>query len=365
MSDFYRVEIRAKRTVEEWARIPAYLALILVPLTIGAKTVTISGAYFVDLYSWYKAALLIVLGAVAGLDRLPRPWIILYILASCLFSRYPDTAWWGFPNQYLGGLALLGLFALAANPPTENEIVKALVYGSVPISLLTIFPMLIPWDLLAPGHVVEFAGNSAASTLYNANYVGLYVATVFPILAAKKHWFSSAMLAAALAASHSLSGIVGAAAALIVYLWATDHEVVAGICVAAVSFVTMMEWKPGFDGRLEIWRESLKLTSAFGSGPGSFPLEYPQTSGAELVDKPHSFYIQTVHAFGWIGAAFGVTELAFVLRPKSLAFTVGLIGFAVAAICNDLYIGVAPILFIILGRMIYDSRPPGFGERAG
>ncbi len=193
---------------------PAFFAILLTPLILGFHQVVLGGAPFPDVYSWYKSCFVIVLGTFALMQpkgsNVPPLWLTLPIVLSCLLSKYPDYVWIGFPNQYLGGLAVLALIELAYNPPSTLYITKALVWGSVPVSLFALFPILLPWKLIAWGHPIEFNGNNAASTLYNSNYVGLYAALVLPFLVVKRKYAPAILLAAALIVSRSVSGTLGA-----------------------------------------------------------------------------------------------------------------------------------------------------------
>ncbi len=335
---------------------PAFLALLLTPLIIGVKPVVFGTETIVDIYSWYKAAFLLVLGAIAFYQKRPPMWLVAAVALSCVASKWPDMAWWGFPGQYFGGAVFIALLALAANPPSEKNVIRALTWGSIPVSLLAAFPQLIPWSLIVSGYTPRFLGNPHAGTLDNVNYVGFYAAMVMPVLFTARRKFECTaaflLLALALFRSGSLGGLIGVvcgclfSAALEYPRRFFESVVPAGIVGACV---VAYKWKPDFNGRLDIWRHTVPLLTWHGSGLATFPLDYPQT-GPEYVDKPHSLYLQALHAFGVhatvIGA--GLMSMRFITGDKpSLALTAGLVGGLVAGLANDLYIGVAPILFIL------------------
>lgn len=329
----------------------AFFALLLVPLTIGIKQVAFGTDVIVDVFTWYKAALVLILGAFACYGHYrPQKWLVVWVVLSCLFSKVPEFAWWGFPNQYFGGAALLALLALGANPPSEKHIVQALMWGSIPISLCTMFPELIPWHWIGKGYELHINGKGA-STLYNVNYVGFYVAMVFPVLFSYRKCpmciISMLLLVGALYQSGSLAGLIATTVGVTFVLWYEGMRWMAFLPAEIGALYLATRWKAGFGGRLEIWRNTISIIHPLGSGLGVFPFEYPQT-GTEMVDKPHSMYLQVAHAFGGVG--LGVVLASLVRwRPRSVAMSAGLVGGLVAGLTNDLYIGVAPILFILLG----------------
>ncbi len=332
---------------------PAFFALLLTPLIIGVKPVVFGTQTIVDIYSWYKAAFLIILGAIAFYQRRPPIWFVAAIAISCLVSKFPDMAWWGFPEQYFGGVVFIALFALAVNPPSEKRVTDALTWGSIPVSLLAIFPHAIPWSWIVGGYTPRFLGNSHAGTLENVNYVGLYASMVLPVLfASRKRWDSLVallLLTVALYFSGSLGGTVGAGTGVLFLIAEKNIEKAVCLAIPALGLLAY-KWKPDLGGRVEIWRNTLPLLNWHGSGLAAFPLEYPQVAGSELgyVDKPHSMYLQVVHAFGYVGAGLGATSAAiWAWRPRSVPLTAGLVGGLTAGIANDLYVGVAPILFIL------------------
>lgn len=325
----------------------------------------LGSSYITDVYSFWKAAAITFLGAMAFLQsRLRLTWIAAAagIALSCLLADHMALAWFGYVGQFFGGLVLLSLVSLAHNIPHDELVTRALVWGSIPVAFLSLFPSYMPWGLIAGGSHIDITGtNSAAGTLFNSNYIGFYAAMVVPYLWAERRLISGAFLAIALIASGSFSGMAGTAVGLLyVLFFDTRNKTAVVLASASFAFLIIVAFalKPDLSGRLEIWQNTLPLISLFGAGFGAFPLEYPQT-GSVFVDKPHSMYLQFAHALGWVGFACVLVFLAFRLRPRSVAFAGGLIGGLVAGICSDLYVGVAPIFAIMLGASLKTEASRG------
>ncbi len=327
---------------------PALIALWLVPLVMGVRRISIGDAIVPDIYSFYKAVTVIALGAIAFYrKRQPPFWVLCIVVISCLFAESPGLAFFGYPNQFFGGVALLALIALAYDAPTEKQIVTALEYGSIPISVLSLYP--VSWGWMASDLTEVVSGSNHASTLYNPNYVGMYAALVLPLLIAHCRVVASVLLATALLFSGSLSGLGAALCGVTLLLAFHKQYVRASVIYATALIVVVTKWKTGLSGRVEIWENTLPLIKPLGSGLGAFPVEYPHTDSGRFVDKPHNMYLQFAHAFGWVGVAAALGGFVWKWRPTSPALIASLVGGFVAAVCNDLYIGVAPVFAVILG----------------
>jgi hypothetical protein len=143
-----------------------------------------------------------------------------------------------------------------------------------------------------------------------------------------------------------------------------------------------------------IWSRSLPLlrnTLFVGFGPDTFAMAFPQQdfsgkfraygSTDVLVDKPHSFYLQTAINTGVLSllslvVLFGWSIVAAIRsgpRPDDgfgLAVLVGVVGYLVAACFNDSVVSVAPVFWVLLGAGIRswrsdDNADGSDGGRAG
>lgn len=328
---------------------PAFFALLLVPLVLGTKQLTVGDVAYFDVFTWYKAALVCFLGAAAFYNCQPPALAVALIALSCVFSVNPEVAWWGFTLQHFGGAVLIALLALAYNPPNEKDITTALAWGTIPVSILALRPEWMPWHFVAPGLRIEYEGR-AASTLFNVDYVGFYAAMVCPLLLAKRKYFSAILTFAMLIQSRNRSGLYATLCGVILLLWLERRylQAYAGSILTVIGAFVVCVKNPTFSGRFEIWKNTLPLITPLGSGMGTFALQYPQNPNAAFVDKPHNMYLGIAHAFGWVGLAIGFFLFFRYWRPKSKALTVGAISGLIAAFCNDLYVGVAPILVILV-----------------
>lgn len=130
-------------------------------------------------------------------------------------------------------------------------------------------------------------------------------------------------------------------------------------------------------GRFYIWYNSLPLlrsTIFTGAGPDNFVFKFPQSdyggkfntfsSTNVVVEKPHSFYLQTFINTGGISLlALVVVFITYFIQTGKLylsnlantetqmAFMIftAITGWLVTSIFNDSYIGVSPVFWILLG----------------
>jgi hypothetical protein len=209
--------------------IPLLLIAAIVPVIVFLKVRpidSVSYEYWIgeennsDFFSYYKAILTIILSSASLVVFLYakykklidiRQLIIYYIpiaiyvvtiLLSSLLSKYPNTAWIGFVDRYEGAFVLLSyltiLFTtinLVNNVKLVRVMFAGLVISAIVIGMIGIFQffgmdffksefgksLIIPSQYRKFNLTFNFGAHTIYSTLYNTNYVGSFMAMLFPL----------------------------------------------------------------------------------------------------------------------------------------------------------------------------------------
>ncbi len=212
--------------------IPLVLILAIVPLIVFLKVVPpnessllfTSGAENYDFFSYYKMVWLVVLSIVGLLIYLYKSFIMqelplkksniyypmgIYgalIILSTIFAYHKSVAFIGFVDRYEGMLALLSylvIMFLAYNTIDNEKHIKWILGGFSFSGLVMILigitqfvgadiftsafgkKLILPYDYehLADSLNFIFAGSkSVYATLYNINYVGVYMSMLFSLM---------------------------------------------------------------------------------------------------------------------------------------------------------------------------------------
>lgn len=211
--------------------IPVIFILVVVPLIVYLKVVPLKGVTYefwngqqnnYDFFSYYKmvwflAAVvfsLIFLGIKSyqndfnyvrkSVYYYPILTYVIFILLSTLFSKYKGIAMLGFTDRYEGMFTLLGYMAIlfvTINLVREEDDVKlllgALITGAVIIGIIgalqyagiDIWKSAFGKKLMLPKSYesqssklqFQFAKHTIYATLYHTDYVGSYMAMLFPL----------------------------------------------------------------------------------------------------------------------------------------------------------------------------------------
>ncbi len=231
-------EKKQKKELNIYCLLPLILAFSAVPLVVMLKVVPlddITYRYWIgtknnsDFFSYYKAVLLMictVLSAAAYFaaryrrELTPRPLpqyyipaavYAFFIILSTLLSKYPATAGMGFADRYEGVYVLLSYLAIAffaanmINSEKHLKICMAFLFISAgiigTIGILQFFGLdffrsyIGKLLILTPKYKsaistldFKFGKHTIYTTLYNTNFVGSYMAMLFPLaLAAFLH----------------------------------------------------------------------------------------------------------------------------------------------------------------------------------
>lgn len=261
--------------------IPTIFIVAILPLIVYLKVVPLTGVTFdywlgtkenYDFFSYYKAICLVIAASTALFFVLVRVFLndsnvfkrefkyyyigtaiyLLAIIASTVASDYRSVASSGFPDRYEGVYVLIAYLAvfftttsLVNNDKQIKIVLASLLVGAFIIGTIGILQyvgydllkvdfikqLYIPkeYEFLADKLTFLFDKNSIYATLYHYNYVGSYMAMLFPLCFAlfvlTKNIRSklalgilTLLMGVSWLACNSRAGIVGGVLALIVFL---------------------------------------------------------------------------------------------------------------------------------------------------
>ena len=259
--------------------LPLMFLLTVVPLIVYLKVVPLTGASFdfwtgqkenLDFFSYYKMVWILISSILAvgvlalivtfyGFDRIrlsfyyiPIAVYAFFVILSTEFSQYTDISLTGFTDRYEGMYVLLAYMAIlfvTINLVNKEEHIKvllgALFTGATIIGLIGVFQyigydffksafgksLILPaaFKQMANNLQFQFGKNVIYSTLYHLNYVGSYMAMLFPLtftlfVLTKKGWFKGlfALLALLMAVnwlgSTSRAGMFGGSIAIVILM---------------------------------------------------------------------------------------------------------------------------------------------------
>jgi len=259
--------------------LPLMLLLAVVPLIVYLKVVPLTGAAFdfwtgqkenLDFFSYYKMVWILISSLLAvgvmalivilnGLDRIrgtyyyiPIAVYAFFVILSTEFSKYTDISLTGFTDRYEGMYVLLAYMAIlfvTINLVNKEDHIKvllaALFTGAVIIGLIGVFQyigydffkssfgknLILPgvYESMADKLQFQFGKNVIYSTLYHLNYVGSYMAMLFPLtftlfVLTKKGWLKvllallTLLMAVNWLGSTSRAGMFGGTLAIVILM---------------------------------------------------------------------------------------------------------------------------------------------------
>ncbi len=115
----------------------------------------------------------------------------------------------------------------------------------------------------------------------------------------------------------------------------------------------------------------LNETWLLGRGPGAYAMDFPQhemVGTNQYVSRPHNLYLQMAHTSGNLSALIYIAALGLFFWAswkkrgqcdRLTAIVAALVGYAVATLVDDSYVGVAPIFWVLWGSgfaLLLDDR---------
>lgn len=295
---------KIKNTDINWIHLlPLVFIIAIIPLIVRLKVIPLTGdSYFFwtglksnpDVFSYYKAIWLLITVTIAAVTYIFRIFqgdfklfkkdllllysialvYVIFVVASTLLSRYPSIAQWGYPDRYEGAYMLVAyivIFFLTSTLVNNESEVKvltwALMLGSMVIGIIGLFQyfgydiwtsefgkkLIIPNEYNSIIKAVEttFEKNSIYSTLYHRDYVGSYMAMLFPfsisllILAkAKKVKFYMGFMAALMGinwiGSNSRAGLIGGFLALIIFVVFANKVIIKNLKIFIAALLVLI-----------------------------------------------------------------------------------------------------------------------------
>lgn len=269
--DMYGVE-----SEENWySAIPLAFVVAIIPLIVYGKAITLTGDYYkywqgssntMDFFSYYKSLWILILTGIAVLAfgimlfnksikiyktkiYIPIALYSVLVILSAIFSDYSQISIWGFVERYEGMLAIISYMVIlfvtinmVNNKSAVKVILIALICSALIIGIIGILQylghdfyksltgkkLMLPkqYQNLAPKLKFQFGDKIIYSSLYHYNYVGSYMAMLFPLtftlfLLIKNRFYKILMAIVTvimflnLMLCHSRAGIIGGGLAIL------------------------------------------------------------------------------------------------------------------------------------------------------
>ncbi|WP_123054660.1 O-antigen ligase family protein [Clostridium sp. JN-1] len=302
--EFYGEEYGEKKW---YSVIPLALLVFLVPLIVYGKAMNLTGNYFkfwngtsqsIDFFSYYKSVWIIILTVILLVVFLvqffkksiqiqkmsiyiPIGVYSFFVILSTIFSDYKDIAVFGFVERYEGMLVLLCYMIIlfitinmVNNKSALKAVLIALLSSAVIIGLIGIFQyfghdifktmggrkLILPANLqnMASKLNFQFGDKIIYSTLYHYDYVGSYMAMLFPLtltmlLLVKNKIYKILLIPVTilmflnLLLCHSRAGIVGGILALIVLIIMLRKYLIKNLKLTAAVLAAVIIGGTGFN----------------------------------------------------------------------------------------------------------------------
>lgn len=258
--------------------IPLVFLVFLVPLIVYGKVIILTGDYFkywngssqsLDFFSYYKSIWIMVFTIIAlivlGVKLFSKeikvykniiyiPMIIysILIILSTVFSDFKEISIWGFIERYEGMIVLLCymfILFVTINMVKDKTTIKAILIALMCSALIIgtigilqyfgydIFKTTAGKKIILPAQFqnmasklkFQFGDKIIYSTLYHYNYVGSYMAMLFPLaltlfILIKNKFYKAIMALVALLMflnlmlCHSRAGVIGGIVAILVLI---------------------------------------------------------------------------------------------------------------------------------------------------
>lgn len=348
-----------------------------------------------DIFNWWKnavlysvALVLLYLGWRRGsfFSRLVSDYFWLTLVSGVL-SRYPAVAIYGMPNYLEGALAIGSYCILFLAAETEgmdsSRFDRPLTFCTSVMFLLCALQYWSPgWFQLAthwfvfgihPEYRMSIETWPLFGSLMNQNILGTFAALVYAFFLARGKTVMT-LISVLLAVGSQSRGAWFAMLIATLYLVCKYRKWRLALPLAffaiGIGLVYARPLQGGFkwtvtsSGRTYVWKNTLSLLSPstffLGSGPGAFTMEFPQNDAAgkraqgwtpeTIVDRPHNFYLQVLHASGGLALIALLAVFAgFLLLSKEVAINAAVISYLVNVFFTDSCTSVAPLFWILLG----------------
>lgn len=348
-----------------------------------------------DLFNWWRSATLCSVCGFLLLWKwrdLPfyKTCIFIYfamVVASSILSNYPEVVLWGMPN-YLEGTLAIGCYCVlfltsATVVPTDKQLEWPIVFATLVTFIACALQYFSPQAFIDSTHWLIF-GNHPEMQMsmetwplfglqMNQNMLGTFAAICYAFFLGRGRWFMVFLCVVTAVGCQSRGSWVAMVIATVylAFKYRTWKMIVPITFFAiGIAIVYLHPTKGGFkwtmvsSGRIYVWQKTFSVLSPsvglLGYGPGAFAMDFPQNDAKgkiangwkpeTVVDRPHNFYLQVLHASGGISliallALFG----KFLLESKEIALNAAVLSYLVNVFFTDSCTSVAPIFWILLG----------------
>jgi hypothetical protein len=367
---------------------PFLVALLLtVPLVVHLKRVpTPSDLLSVfpgyrdegDLFSYWKSHVLLSLSLFSVFSWVPSRvpvglcaisfGFISLVLLSTIFSEFPYLSVWGTPNYNEGALVWVAYFVvLLGGVQLPSGTLRRVLKWSVftvgffcGLQLLSDNFLMLPFiHPLVTSEEIGIQNRPIYGTLMNPNHLGLYCALLFPyFLSDRRDWWLLPFIAAMAFGSCSRAAFVSIALTSLYVSFGYRKAWLPVIALACAVFIFRPSYHGGLADRMFIYTNSIPLlfdTLVFGKGMATFLNYFPQgiPDGAfphVIVDRPHNLCLQIAHGAGLPALLIFLLIVFTAVKIASLRERAAIIGFCIAALFTDSFVGVSPLFFAIVGN---------------
>lgn len=309
------------------------------------------------------------------------------VVISSIMSRYPEVVWFGMPNYLEGTLAIASyciLFLTAADLRLEISAFQTpLAFCTWLMFIAAALQYFNPQWFQIATHFLVFGTNKEYQmametwplfgTLMNQNILGTFAAIVYPMFLARRRWLLT-LVAVLLAVGSQSRGAWFAMVIATLYLGLKYRTwklaIPLSFFAVGIAVVYLHPTRGGFkwtlqsSGRIYVWQKTATILDPsallYGYGPGAFAMDFPQDDAVgkraqgwtpeTIVDRPHNFYLQVLHASGGISLiALLLLFAGFLLESKEVAINAAVLSYLVNVFFTDSCTSVAPIFWILLG----------------
>jgi hypothetical protein len=351
--------------------LPLMVLAGIVPLVVFLKLKPVPEEYqgfwvsktVADFFSFYKANFIMILAVLLILIMIlqlsygrlriktsmlytPLALLSILIIVSTILSEYKEIAYWGFFERYEGMWVLLsyfviliGAFLLVDNEKHLKYVLYAVGFSAVIISLIGVLQyfgmdffrtdfakkLILPAKLhhIAPDLKFNFEQYTIYSTLYNTNYVGSFMAMVFPMtfvffLLAKEKKAKiilgglSVLFFAVQIGCRSRGGMLGAAAAFVVILLLLRKQIIRNwksilavgvICIAVFSGMNAYSGG-GLAGKIKSLQQDVSEISQQMQGENLGEVDDQALQNAEAIEQM-PWAERNIFKYGRLGSSRG------------------------------------------------------------
>ncbi len=371
------------------------LALCVYPvfLRVPIEIAHVFGRIEVDMFSWYRLWIVIIVGIPALFLSQDIPMVALIywlcLVASTYFALFFRTAIFGAPWTHEGLFALMayiGIYILARRYGLYRALEKAfdwvIILAFLACLLQVIYgsPILFPpLKYFMPAYAYEINRMPLYSLFGSGNHLGLFCALMFPYAVLKDKWLLTGMVLVMAVGSESRGAWLSIALTTMLMGRKIIVPIALASLIAAAPMYKMVIHKTrqtindfhypikntDLDGRAYIWRESkpvLKHAILIGRGPGNYPMYVKQNEffNEAVIDRPHNIYINTWASSGLVSLLIllaGIFVVIFrVTIDEDRALQLSCIGFLIAGLFTDSTLSITPYFIIFLGCLAHKKE---------